>query len=190
MSRDIRDDLEAFVSQVTALKASRFGRKVLAQESVTLRTSRAFSDVEFIGVDEEEFRSFLLSCRLLYQNNERISIFNIWTACKNIMGVSERFAPINAQRWMLNDYLDQVATIADHAGNSVTNREILETFLYGSYAHLNRKHGATLRQWQSSPRQYYPLKLMFILAVKILLQTAGKISGEIEAWFSEHPGSN
>lgn len=188
MSRDIRDDLEAFVSHVAELKASRFGRKVLAQESVTLRTSRAFSDVEFVGVDEEEFRSFLLGCRLLYQNNERISIFNIWTACKNIMGVSEHFAPINAQRWMLNDYLDQVATIADHAGDSLTNREILETFLYGSYAHLDRTHGATLQQWQSSPRQYYPLKLMFILTVKILLQTAGNMSREIETWISEHRG--
>lgn len=187
MSRDTREDLEAFISHVAELKASRFGQKVLAQKSVTLRASRAFSDVEFVGVEEDEFRSFLLGCRLLYQNNERISIFNIWTACKNTMGVSERFAPINAQRWMLNDYLDQAATIADHAGKSLTNREVLETFLYGSYAHLDRKHGATLREWQSSPRQYYPLKLMFILAVKILLQTAGNMSSEIETWISEQP---
>lgn len=184
MPHDPREDFEAFISHIAELKSSRFCRKVLNQHGVTMRTRGASDTVEFVGVDEDEFRSFLLGCRLLYQNNERISIFNIWTACKEHMGLSKFFVPIDARRWMLNDYLDQDAPIADHAGNSLTNRQILEAFLYGSYAHIERKHAARLRQWQTSPHQYHALKLMFILALKILLQTAGVMRDEIEAWLS------
>ena len=187
MSLDAHEDLQAFVSHVRELRQSRFGQKVLAQSTVTMRTGGAFDEVEFVGVDEEELCRFLLGCRLLIQNKERISVFNIWTACKSFMGVSDSFGPINTQRWMLNDYLDTPATIADHTGTSLTNRQIVDTFLYGSYAHLDRARGARLREWQSAPRQYYPLKLMFILALKVLLQTSGVISDEIEAWTSNEP---
>jgi len=182
MLPNIRDDLETFVAQVTELRASRFGRNVLAQDTVTLRTEGPFHDVEFVGVDDEELRSFLLGCRLLIQNNERISIFNIWTICKEAMGFSECFAPINAQRWMLNDFLDQQASFADHAGESVTHREVLETFLYGSYAHFDREHAARLRQWRTSPPAYSALKLTFVLVLKVLLQTSGAMCDKIETW--------
>jgi hypothetical protein len=179
MSLEAYEDLQAFVSHAKELRQSRFGQKVLAQSTVTVQT-----DGGFVGADEEEFRSFLLGCRLLIQNNERVSVFKIWTTCKSLMGVSDAFAPINAQRWMLNEYLDKPAPIPDHTGASLTNRQIVDTFLYGSYAHLDRTNAARLRAWQSSPRQYYPLKLMFILALKVLLQTSGAISDVIEAWIS------
>jgi hypothetical protein len=182
MSPVIRDDLETFVAHVKELRSSRFGRHVLAQSAVTLRTDEVFDTVEFVGVDDDELRSFLLGCRLLIQDNERISIFNIWTACRNLMDISECFAPINAQRWMLNDFLDQEASIADHAGKSLTHREILKTFLYGSYAHLDRTQAERLQQWQTSPAAYYSLKLTFFLVLKVLLQTSGVMSEHIATW--------
>ena len=83
---------------------------------------------------------------------------------------------------MLNEYLDQSAPIADHTGNAITNLEILNSFLYGSYAHFNREYENSLKQWQSEPRQYYPIKLLFILALKVLIQTSGAMSDEIAAW--------
>lgn len=187
MSLDAHEDLHAFVSHIGELRHSRFGQKILAQNTVTMRIGGSYDYVEFVGVDEEEFRSFLLGCRLLIQNNERISVFNVWTTCKSLMGVSDGFAAINAQRCMLNDYLDTPAPITDHTGASLTNRHILDTFLYGSYAHLDRAHSARIRDWQTSPRQYYPLKLTFIMALKVLLQTSGAISDQIEAWTSNEP---
>lgn len=140
------------------------------------------ADVEFVNVDEEEFYSFLLRCRLLIDNKEAISIANIWSACESLMSNSSHFLTINAQRRMLNDYLDQEAAIVDHAGNALKNRDILWTFLYGRYAHLNKDHAARLRQWETEPRQYYPLKLMFIVGLKVLLETSGVIRDEIDKW--------
>jgi hypothetical protein len=183
MSSDLLEDLLTFVSHVQELRQFRFGQKVLARSTVTLR-SAGTDQPEFVGLDEEEFRSFLLGCRLLIQNNERISVFNVWKGCEALMGISESFTPINANRWMLNDYLDREAPIVDHNGDSLTNRQILETFLYGSYAHLERAHVARLREWRSVPNQYYPLKLMFILALQVLLKTCGAISEQIEIWIS------
>jgi hypothetical protein len=65
MSSFIRDDLEMFVAHVKELRSSRFGRNVLAQNAVTLRADEVFGTVEFVGVDDDELRSFLLGCRLL-----------------------------------------------------------------------------------------------------------------------------
>jgi hypothetical protein len=181
MPPDIRDDLEAFVALVKELRSSRFSHNVLAQDAVTLRTRGVFDDVEFVGVDDDEMRSFLLGCRLLIQNNDRVSLGNIWKACNDFADISERFPAINAQHWMLNDFLDQHAPVtADETGTSVTHREILTTFLYGSYAHLERTHAARLRRWQSSPATYHVLKLTFILVLKVLLQTAGAIADNVE----------
>lgn len=182
MSPVTRDNLETFVAHVKELISSRFGRNVLAQNAVTLRTDQAFDTVEFVGVDDDELRSFLLGCRLLIQDNERISVFNIWTACRNLMDISECFAPINAQRWMLNDFLDQEASIADHAGRSLTHREILKAFLYGSYAHLDRIQAERLQQWQTSPAVNYSLKLTFFLVLKVLLQTSAVMSEHVATW--------
>jgi hypothetical protein len=184
MTPQIRDDLETFVAHVKHLRSSKFGRNVLAQDAVTLRTRGAFEDVEFVGLDDDELRSFLLGCRMLIQNNDRISVSNVWSACKELIRPPEAFAPINAQRWMLNDFLDQPASFADHTRKSLTHAEILKTFLYGNYAHVERAHAARLRQWQTSPSTYAALKLTFILVLKALLQTAGAMADGIETWLT------
>lgn len=64
MPPDVRDDLERFAGLVKEPRSCRFGCHVLTQDAVILPTRGDFDDVEFVGVHDDEMRSFLLGCRL------------------------------------------------------------------------------------------------------------------------------
>ena len=57
-------------------------------------------------------------------------------------------------------------------GESITRWKVLETFLYGKFAHVNPPHRETLKQWQPIPDFYGKLLLEFV-------STVAFISGEM-----------
>jgi hypothetical protein len=186
LTREQREDLAEFVEQVNQLQSSRFGQRVLLQRSVTLRSTAGDEEPELVNFDEEECRSFLLGCRMLMQNNDRVSIGKVWTLFKDTIGDPAWFVRVNPPRWMLNDYLDQEMMFADPTGEVTTNRQLVDTFLFGSYAHLNRAHRARFKAWQSDP-QFHSLKLLFLLGLKVILEMAGRMADAVEDYLVEEP---
>jgi hypothetical protein len=163
-----------FVKQVRELRDSRFGRRVLAQKNIRLAAKADWADAQIINFDEEECRSFLLGCRLLIQNRDKISIQQIWSLFKEKIMDEKWFVRINPPRWMLNDFLNQEVMFGDDSGRPITNQMVLDTFLYGSYAH--KDHHDRFERWQSEPKVFHPLKLEFIMCLQALLNCALKMT--------------
>ena len=176
--------LQEFVSHVNELIKSRFAQRVLAQPTIRLRTKSDWTNAELVNFDEEECQSFLLKCRLLIQDRDGISINRIWSMFKDRIDDSW-WAKINPPRWMLNDYLDAQALFEGGSNASVNNRLILETFLYGSYAHLNPEYRKRFKEWQTDPERFYLLKLEFIMALKVLLSSAAKMTLVVEEFLKQ-----
>jgi|GEM_PF-2424219 len=180
-----REDLVEFVAQVGQLKSSKFGQRVLSQPTLTMRSTGGSNLVEIVNFDEDEFRSFLLGCRMLIQNNERISAFNIWTIFKDTIKDFDWFARVNPPRWTLNEYLDQEMILSEPTGEVKTNRQLVDTFLYGAYAHLNRDHQRRFRVWKALP-QFHSLKLLFLLGLQELLKTTVEMASVVEDYLSQN----
>ena len=178
------DDLQEFVQAVAELSTSRLGREVLSQRNITMRMSGNWSKIEIINFDEEGCSSFLLKCRLLIQNNERISLFRVWTLCEKRIANPDLFGRINPPRWMLNQYLDENSLFAVPGGGLITKRLLMDTFLYGSYAHLNRVHRRRFRQWQQDPKQFHVLKLEFVMGLQIVLKSAQLMAAVVSDWLA------
>jgi hypothetical protein len=173
------EDFTEFVQVVEQLQRSRFGQKVLKQTKITLRMQGDGTGIEIVNFEEEDCEAFLLRCRLLIQNNERISIYRIWAIFEEKLGIEE-FARINPPRWMLNDYLDRESPFAAPGEGSITNRLLLDTFLYGSYAHLNREHRKRFLLWAENPVQFHVLKFQFLMSLKNVLSMAEKMADAVK----------
>lgn len=184
LSSNQLDDLREFVKQVGNLQNSRFGQRVLNKGSISYRSGGAIEGIEFVDFDEEDCRSFILTCRLLVQNNERTSIQNIVRIFAEDIADQKWSVRIDPQRWMLNDFLKQNAMVTAPGRQTVTNQIIFDTFLWGHYAHLNRSHQTRLRSWELDPRQFPALKLTFLLILQALMKTTAAMSIVISEWLA------
>ena len=173
---------------MSTLGRSRFAKAVLAQKNITLRMPGNSQEAEFLNFDEEDCRSFLLGCRFLLQDNERVSVRNIWRLFEARIADSAWFARINPPRWKLNDYLDQDAPFAVPGGGTITNRLLLYTFLYGSYAHHNREHRERLREWEASQQLMF-MKLLFLMALKVVYRCAAEMADVVSDWLASQPNA-
>jgi hypothetical protein len=178
------EDLKEFVRHIRTLADTRFAKAVLSKETITLRSTTAWQASEIVNFDEEDCRSFLLGCRLLLQNNDRVSIGRIWKIFKDRIKNDAWFIRINPPRWMLNDFLDQRTMFAT-PHDAVTNRELLDTFLYGSYAHLEARHRTRFREWEGH-KQYPFLKLSFLAVLQVLFKCAVDMAQIVSDWLAEN----
>jgi hypothetical protein len=179
------EDLKEFVHHIHGLARTRFAKAVLSQKTITLRSVGVSRVSEIVNFDEDDFRSFLLGCRLLLQNNERVSIQRIWMIFKHRIKDDAWFIRINPPRWMLNDFLDRETMFTTPSVGSVSNRLLLETFLYGSYAHLNKKHRKRFRQWEAHD-QYPLMKLLFLTVLQALYKCSFDMASVVSEWLADN----
>jgi hypothetical protein len=177
------EDLKEFVHHIHALSQTRFAKALLSQKTITLRRAGASRVSEIVNFDEEDCRSFLLGCRLLLQNNERVSIGRIWKIFADRIRDDVWFVRINPPRWMLNDFLDQETMFKTPSGSSVSNRLLLDTFLYGSYAHLNKNHRKRFREWEAH-EQFPFMKLLFLMVLQVLYKCSIDMASVVSDWLS------
>lgn len=179
--------LREFVSLVEQMQNLALTTRVLAKNEIILRMYGA--DSEILNFDEEECRSFLLDCRLLIQDNDRISIGCVWRIFKDRINDPEWFVRINPPKWKLNEFLEQQCSFAAPGGGTTTYRELLYTFLYGAYAHrgMNPKLRERFLQWQTADQQFLFIKLQFLLILKVLIKTAIEMNDVVEEWMSGNP---
>jgi hypothetical protein len=178
------EDLQEFVHHIHELARTRFAAAVLSQKTITLRRIGESRISEIVNFDEEDFRSFLLGCRLLLQDNERVSIGHVWRIFKDRIKDDAWFIRINPPRWMLNDFLDQETMFTTPSVGSVSNRLLLDTFLYGSYAHLNKRHRKRFRQWEAHD-QYPLMKLLFLTVLQVLYKCSFDMASVVSDWLGE-----
>ena len=71
------DDLREFVDHVTSLSQFRFASIIVSNERLRLHGTESRA-MDFIDLDEDDCRSFLLGIRLLIQDRDGISLKKIW----------------------------------------------------------------------------------------------------------------
>ncbi len=162
------------------MEESRLVKRLYSESGISLKMTDRWQDPIFPGLDEEDLRSFMLTARLLTQSNDRISIRRITASLETLQDNDPRRVAAHAAKWKLNDYLDQEAPFVDSEGVSHTNRDILEAFLYGFYAHTSEPHEATLDRWAKEPKTFFPFKLLFLAALRLLYETAVDIKAQLE----------
>lgn len=130
--------LRLFNEKVEKLAGNSFSRHVSQQKSGVTISDRngQLVVVERQGPGQESIEVFVLTLRFFIQDNEESSLRNVDRAYDAALVSSELQAEFRKTRQALNDYLDS-ETYHVAEGRQLTNREVLETFVWGGLAHAN-----------------------------------------------------
>jgi hypothetical protein len=108
--------------------------------------------IKKVGADRESTAAFALTFRLFLQERDGIEIHQIEALYHDLPIATEDKFWVSENLKDLDSYLDGgdvMRMVID--GVPVTNRMILETFLYGDLAHINEDKRATYERWRSGP---------------------------------------
>jgi hypothetical protein len=134
-------------------------------------------EVTVEGPDDESIAACVLTIRFFLQNNEPISFCNMEAVYDKLATSQENKNNFKQIRDKLNNYLDsdspfvmsannanpewilasdmnerftELLNVSLDSGNKLTNREILDRFVYGEFAHGNKDKKEKLKQLLSS----------------------------------------
>jgi len=100
--------------------------------------------------DDESLEAFVLTYRLFFQNNDRISIFNISKIYDSIPVSDKIKNAFKSSRNTINQFLDSDSMLGINY-ELFSNREILELIIYGGLAHTNEKYMEIYDRWMKDP---------------------------------------
>jgi hypothetical protein len=147
--------LEMFVEKANELDRSRFFRgESQIGALITFDRLQGWDGV-YVGPDDDNLKAVVLTLRMFIQDNEAISLRNMRRMLAGTTVRPELVAQFDAQCKVLNDYLDSETNLAISEAGPLTHRDVLNMFVYGSYAHLNQGHRATLAS--VSQAEFFPL---------------------------------
>jgi hypothetical protein len=104
------------------------------------------------GHDMDFINSVVLPIRFFIQDNERISLRNMYTLYTNLPLHDNYKITFNDIRNYLNEYLDEKAR--SFLDDQPTKRELLETIVYGELAHLNPEKVERLKNWKNDKMEW------------------------------------
>ena len=159
------DDLREFLDHVESLSKYRFSSVVLSNKALRLQGTTA-GPMDFVNLDEEDCRSFLLGFRLLIQNRDGVSLKKIWDILASLDDLNMLKA-INRARSPVFLAMSCPAMFADPDGNTITNQQVFDTFMYGAYAHLDKTHRRNFKYWKTTAAFPF-LKLIFLMMVQLI----------------------
>ncbi|MGH8008834.1 MAG: hypothetical protein ACREQ3_17740 [Candidatus Binatia bacterium] len=106
------------------------------------------------GPEGESIDAYVLTLRLFIQNNERVSIGN---TTKNVEALFAKGIITKEQHdaWMearehLNKFLDSDTYLSVNK-TPLSNRHVLDTVVYGGYAHYDERKRRELDSWKKIP---------------------------------------
>ena len=107
---------------------------------------------EVRGPSEESIDSFVLTFRFFIQDNENTSLRNITTTYQAAHIDQEFSDRLESARSATNQLLDS-PNLFNISVNNITpsNRDVMETFIYGGLAHANPDKYNEFKDWMSFP---------------------------------------
>jgi hypothetical protein len=188
-AEDFRQQLLGFNKKVSRLENSRFYRgpaatfsvnrapgKILSAEEIldedgelvlALEMQMELADVDLHHHDRENIEAFILTYRMLTQNNDRYSIARL---AENYRFAHEFFRDgFEYTRNQNSSFLSSGSIFYSEEG-PVTYREILDTVIYGELAHNNKHKAATFEQWTRWPVHEKMLWITFDHALRCSMQ--------------------
>jgi hypothetical protein len=152
--RDEKTRLNLFIEKAEKLRQSSFLSQI-ASDGLASRIKMekgAGTVIEFQGPEDEFRESFLLTLRLFCQDNDDISLRNMADMIER-MGIDQSLKDLFATiRGSFNGYLDsEPHTKFEIDGDRFTRRRLLDTFLYGDYAHVELGKKERVDEWRNQP---------------------------------------
>jgi hypothetical protein len=141
-------------------------------------------DSVFGGPSEEQTDAFVLTMRFFIQDNEPISLRNMRNRYPNIAVTPELVNDALVSIDELNAFLDQPTQIAIDENGPLTHRDVMDIFVYGSYAHSNRDFRKIYSELSTTP--FFPIIQVDFQSVLIsFIQTLAKLKEKNTAILGE-----
>jgi hypothetical protein len=104
------------------------------------------------GPSPEAVEAFVLTFRFFIQDNETTSLRNIATIYEEIGDDDGFLSRFNSARNAINQFLDSpnYVNVTFH-NQTPTNRDVMETFIYGGLAHANPEKHQWFKAWMGFP---------------------------------------
>lgn len=179
---EVLDTLRSFNKRVERLERSGFSKRfseetteVLAKfESIKYETL-GNGRYNLIGkikswvpdYNEDEIDAFILTYRMLTQNNDRVSISRLSDIYNSDWMPEDGKNFFNEARKEVNEYLDSPATISFETGQ-IYIRSIMDIIIYGGLAHSNPKKEKIFNNWINSDFSGF-FRVEFMAALKFML---------------------
>jgi hypothetical protein len=116
---------------------------------LSLRNGQPAKVVKY-GADEDATAAFVLTLRFFLQSRDRIQLEQIAQLYRHLPLPDEDRNRVTENLGVLNAFLDRATEFALD-GKTITNRIVLDTFLYGDHAHANDDKRAEYQKWRSGP---------------------------------------
>ena len=141
--------LRHFIEKAKDLCNSRYCKSLTETNlSVKIQWKGGKASSQRTGPDEEEIKAFILTLRFFCQDNEPTSLRNMQKMIESLDIDAQFMDDFLSIRNSLNHFLDNIdlvpiITISDQTspmsrGQTPSNREIFDAFMYGKYAHLTK----------------------------------------------------
>ncbi|MCX7110318.1 MAG: hypothetical protein NTX45_09345 [Proteobacteria bacterium] len=131
--------LSFFIEKSKKLENSNFVKRISNEFrlDIAIETGKPIF-INKIGPDEENIDAFLLTYRLFIQDNENISIKNLAKLFNSTIANIDERDRFNLLRNSLNSFLSANSHLTIY-NEDITNRDLMETFIYGNLSHGNNK---------------------------------------------------
>jgi len=158
------------ITKADQLKSSRF---VVQLIDPGFRIDLQDGGVRVTKPDDEARAAFVLTLRFFIVANEPTSFAGL-DRLANDEDISTHWREsFRSLRSTVNEYLDTTYGEYEYGGatHRFSNREIMNTFLYGGLVHANNPHAvATYEEWTRYPGIHALLEMWFISTVQTLLR--------------------
>jgi len=175
---EIIETLELFTEQANRLYNSKFvtWARTVDKIQIIMTADEKGAEVAVNWPEEDEINAFLLPFRFLIQDNERCSWNNISKLYEELeITPSYKESFLNSRK-NLNEYLDsKIVEFALH-GKHYTHREVLDTFVYGYYAHSNKEKRKLFDEWKKNLFGFKNLEFFFINTIVDISELTYRIS--------------
>jgi hypothetical protein len=174
--------LKLFNEKTEKLLTSRFVRYLIEQKPISFKYD--FQKGKGIEItkemqDEDNIDAIVLTVRFFIQDNEDCSFHNVAEAYEKLPLSQELKNEYRNARMKLNDFLDSVGQIAiTIKEEEITNRRILDIFVYGDLAHKNNPiKRKVFEEWMKDEVAMEFLKYRFCL----ILMTIWEVIQDVRA---------
>ncbi|WP_206758844.1 hypothetical protein [Nostoc foliaceum] len=172
--------LELFNYKAYELGQSSFNTFLLNSEPKITIGSGRLNQENFPSKDS--INACVLTIRLFMQDNERISLRKVKRIYEDLPINTEKKARFDNLRNKFNDFLDRkslcqrniIIIIGEAATNTPTNRDILEAFIYGEYAHFTQREKYEMLTKQPFDELFTGME--FIMILRKMIQTILDVS--------------
>lgn len=163
------NDLKLFNEKAAKLESCSFTQKAFNQETgistLIKNEEQPLCRIERRGPDDEAIDAFILTFRFFIQNNEKSSFGNMALTYEKLFISEENKLKFKEAYNYINDMLDS-KSVFNVDGIILTNRHILETFIYGGLSHANEDKKKEYDLWMLNPftNQHLTNEFAYILA--------------------------